>query len=227
MKQKIWHISDTHTHEQLLKIPDVDIVIHSGDFSNYYDKYKNYHESINFIHWFGKLPIKHKVLIAGNHDASAYHKDLDLMSWIKYYGIHYLEDSIIEIESLKIYGNPTTPTFGNWYFMKARHKMDEVWKNIPENIDIFIGHGPPKGILDLSYDYNGNIERCGDKALLNHLSNKKQLKLVCFGHIHNNEDIVNAGTMKLANSDIIFSNGSIVTDRKFGKITSNGNIFEL
>jgi len=48
-----------------------------------------------------------------------------------------------------------------------------------------------------------------------------------FGHIHNNEDIVNAGIRKVYGLDTIFSNGSVVTDRKFGKLTSNGNIFEL
>ena len=48
-----------------------------------------------------------------------------------------------------------------------------------------------------------------------------------FGHIHNNEDIVNAGIRKVYGLDTIFSNGSVVTDRKFGKLTINGNIFEL
>ena len=48
-----------------------------------------------------------------------------------------------------------------------------------------------------------------------------------FGHIHNNEDIVNTGTRKLYGLDTTFSNGSVVTDRKFGRVTSNGNIFEL
>ena len=41
------------------------------------------------------------------------------------------------------------------------------------------------------------------------------------------EDIINAGTMKLSISDTIYSNGSVVTDGKFGKLSSNGNIFEI
>ena len=41
------------------------------------------------------------------------------------------------------------------------------------------------------------------------------------------EGVYNAGTIKLANLDTIFSNGSVVTDGKFGKLSSNGNIFEL
>ena len=46
-----------------------------------------------------------------------------------------------------------------------------------------------------------------------------------FGHIHDNKDIMNAGTMWLAtHPDICFSNGSVVTDGKFGKCSNNGNI---
>jgi hypothetical protein len=48
-----------------------------------------------------------------------------------------------------------------------------------------------------------------------------------FGHIHNNDEIINAGTMKLSICDTIFSNGSVVTDRRFGKLSSNGNIINL
>jgi len=52
-------------------------------------------------------------------------------------------------------------------------------------------------------------------------------KLCLFGHIHNCQDIINAGTMKLSNHDTIYSNGSVVTDGKFGKVMSNGNVFEI
>ena len=36
--------------------------------------------------------------------------------------------------------------------------------------------------------------------------------------------LVNAGILKLSAHPTIFSNGSIVTDRKFGTLSSNGNI---
>ena len=39
---KILHISDTHGFHNLLTIPkDIDMVIHSGDSTNYKDLYKN------------------------------------------------------------------------------------------------------------------------------------------------------------------------------------------
>ena len=60
--KRIWHISDTHSHHRLLTIPEnIDIVIHSGDESNYKDQYQNEPEFRDFILWFANLPIKHKV----------------------------------------------------------------------------------------------------------------------------------------------------------------------
>ena len=224
---KIWHIGDSHSYHSLLKIPDnIDIVIHSGDFSNYYDVYKNEPETRDFLNWYSALPIKHKVLIAGNHDAVAFHEGKKFKELCKEYCIDYLENESIEIEGIKIWGSPHTPQFGNWYFMKNRSKLDRVWQSIPDDTDIVVVHTPPKGILDLSYDRAHNVEMCGCSALKKRLL-KIQPKLCLFGHIHNNDDIINAGTTKLAGYDTIFSNGSVVTDGKFGILSSNGNILEI
>jgi hypothetical protein len=54
-----------------------------------------------------------------------------------------------------------------------------------------------------------------------------QPQYMLFGHIHNCRDIINAGMLKLSAYDTWFSNGSVVTDGKFGKLTSNGNILEV
>lgn len=227
-KLKILHISDTHGYHALLNIPnDIDMIIHSGDFSNYKDYYSNEPEMLSFIHWFGNLKVKYKVLIAGNHDACPAIAPKDFLDWCIYYGIHYLEHEEITIEGLKIFGSPYTPTFGNWHFNKDRSKLDGYWNKIPDDTDILVVHGPPKGCLDLSYNREGVLEFCGCKSLKNHVLNRLNLKYCLFGHIHNFEDIINAGTMKLSCSNTIFSNGSVVTDRKFGILTSQGNVFEL
>jgi len=227
-KLKIWHISDTHGYHDLLNIPEnIDIVIHSGDFSNYYDVYKNEPEALNFLHWFGNLSIKYKILIAGNHDAYVFHMKTKFKELCKDYNIIYLENEGTEIEDIKFWGSPNTPNFGNWYFMKDRGKLDKHWSYVPDNIDIFICHGPCKGILDLSYDRDDKLVFCGDKSLKNHILNRIKPKLFLSGHIHNCDDIINAGTQKLSAYDTIFSNGSVVTDRKFGILSSNGNILEI
>lgn len=224
---KIWHISDTHTFHDLLVIPKgIDMVIHSGDCSNPRDPYNNEPEVRKFIDWYKDLPIEHKIYVAGNHDTSI---EKGLVKKIDFSGhnIHYLENDYINIEGIKIFGSPHTPQFGQWAFMKDRNKLDRFWRNaIHEYADIIVTHGPPKGALDKSYNRDGNMEMCGDKSLLNRVF-ELEPKLCLFGHIHNCEDIVNAGTLKFGNYETIFSNGSVVTDRKFGKLSSNGNIFEI
>lgn len=223
---KIWHISDTHTYHGLLDVPkDIDMVIFSGDCSNPKDPYKNRVEVENFIHWYSSLPIKYKIFVPGNHDTSIERNFITKNDFTSK-DIIYLENDFVEIEGLKIWGSPITPTFGEWAFMKARHKTHEVWKHIPDDTDIVIIHGPPAGILDLSYNRQNQLESCGDLSLKKRLLDIKP-KLVCFGHIHNCEDVINAGTMKLSIRDTIYSNGSVVTDNKFGKLTSNGNMFEI
>lgn len=225
---KIWHISDTHGYHDLLSIPEnIDIVINSGDCSNDKNPYNNESEVRNFIDWYKSLPIKYKIFVAGNHDTSI-EKGLVKQKDFFNNDIIYLEDDYIHIEGLKIHGSPVTPNFGNWSFMKGRDKLDKHWqRTIEDDVDILVVHGPPKGILDISDDRDGKLEYCGCKALKRHVMNRIKPKLMLFGHIHNSDDIINAGTMKLSICDTIFSNGSVVTDRRFGKLTSNGNIFDI
>lgn len=221
---KIFHCSDTHGYHDLLEIPKgIDLMIHSGDASNSRDPYNNEPEMRKFIDWYKNVDIKYKVYVAGNHDTSI-EKGLVTKKDFEDAGIIYLENEYVTIQDIKIFGSPHTPQFGNWSFMKDRVKLERFWrKAINEPCDIVVTHGPPKGMLDKSYDRAGKMEMCGDRSLLNRII-EIQPKLVCFGHIHNTEDIVNAGVMQTSNHKIVYSNGSVVTDGKFGKLTSNGNI---
>jgi Icc-related predicted phosphoesterase len=226
--KRLWHISDTHGNHGLLQIPNnIDIVIHSGDFTNHYDVYKNEPEMKDFIHWYKSLPIKHKVLIAGNHDAYVFKYNKDFRKLCKDYNIIYLENESITIDGINIFGSPYTPTFGNWYFMKDRAKLHNLWSNIPINTNILVVHGPPKGILDCSYNKEGVMETCGCSALRKHVLNILKLKLCLFGHIHDVDDILNQGIRTVGDVKTVFSNGSVVKDGKFGYISNHGNILEI
>lgn len=216
MKIKI--ISDTHGHHNLLNLEkDIDMIIHCGDSTNYKDLFRNQLEFDNFIKWYSEFDIKHKVLIAGNHDAWATKKyNIDK---VKDLGITYLEHEYIEIEGLKIFGSPYTPNFCNWYFMKDRSKLDQYWKVLESDIDILVTHGPPKGMLDLAKDRENNLEFCGDLSLFNKVKQVKP-KYHCFGHIHNNDNCYNQGIRVFR--DITFINASVVTDGNFGHLSSQG-----
>lgn len=221
---KIFHFSDTHSfHGQLYVPPEADILIFSGDESNYHNPVRNLPETLDFIEWYSSLPNKHKIFVAGNHSSAIHHK-LVSRKEIEDKGIIYLENESTEVEGLKIWGSPISPTFGDWYFMRARGKIYKVWETIPEDTDILVTHTPPSGKLDLAYSRDNKLEFCGCRNLLKNVYRVKP-KLHCFGHLHTNEDIVNAGVVY--NGTTHFSNGSVVTDGRFGTLTSRGNLFEL
>ena len=226
---RIWHISDTHGMHGWLKVPtDVDMVIHSGDCSNPANPYLNEPEVRNFIEWYKSLPIPYKVFVAGNHDTSI-EKRLVRSSDFTDAGIIYLENDFDQIEGLVIWGTPITPAFGTgWAWNRKREKMDALWKSIPENTDIVVSHGPPKGVLDLSYNRINELEFCGCTAMKKNML-RLQPKAVLFGHIHNFQDITNAGTMKVHGCDTIFSNGSCAHDGKFFNMSylNHGNIITI
>lgn len=164
-------------------------------------------------------------MIAGNHDSSIesnYFTKSDFQSR----GIIYLEDDFVVVEGIKIYGSPVTPTFGNWLFMKSRNKLHEHWQHIPDDIDIMVVHGPPRSILDLSYNQDNKLEFCGCTALAKRMYQIKP-KYCMFGHIHNFKDLNNAGFVQFPSHKTIYSNGTCVEDGRFDKgIVNHGNLFK-
>ena len=226
---KILHLSDTHgMHAQipLSRFDGIDMVIHSGDCSNSKNLMNSMVEISEFLEWYQQVPVGIKIFVAGNHDTAIARKRIDHADMLLR-DIIYLENESIEIEGLKIWGSPITPTFGDWSFMKARDKTHEVWKNIPNDADIVIIHGPPKGVRDLSYNRQNQLEMCGDLALTKRIFEVKP-KLMLFGHIHNFKDIENQGISKYSKTPTVFSNGSCVEDGRFDYgLTSFGNILEI
>lgn len=235
---RIWHISDTHGHHKKLTIPkDIDLVIHSGDATNYRDPYRNEQEMREFLTWFDHLRIPNKVFVAGNHDTSV-EKTLVHPEDIKNLGIKYLFMDSVEIMGMKIWGSPFVPTYGDWAFMKPRYQMmEKVWDFVDNDADIIVTHTPPMGILDVTDSYiqttNGSqknrmmiLENVGCEHLRKKIF-KLEPKLHCFGHIHGSRDIFNAGTKKLSGFKTIFSNGSCCSDKNKGRFEFSGNVIEL
>lgn len=229
MSLKILHISDTHSMHDLFPMKEfegIDMVIHTGDCSNSPFPTSSNKEIMEFLEWYEKVPVKYKILVAGNHDTAIARRIISSED-IKLRGIVYLENESIEIEGVKIWGSPITPTFGDWSFMKTRDKIHEVWKNIPDDTDILAVHGPPRGVRDLTYNRENKLEMCGDRSLCKRIIEIKP-QLVLFGHIHNFKDIVNQGVSTYSHLPTKFSNGSCVCDGRFDfGLTSFGNKFEI
>ena len=223
---KVLHISDTHGYHDLLSIQDdIDMVIHSGDAANYRDPYTNEAEMWKFLDWYAAVPVRHKIYVPGNHDSSIFH-GLIKPERFRDRGIHCVIDQSIEIDGVKLWGSPWTPTFGNWSYNRDRSKLNKLWMTIPDDTDVVITHGPPMGVLDLSRNAQGELEMCGCSAL------KKRVLVIqpryhLFGHIHNYDNIINAGQTQLSGYKTVFSNASVVTDGRFGQLSSRGYIFDL
>lgn len=168
-------ISDTHGQEAWLDLPSGDILIHCGDFG------LNSIADLEYTNrWFSKQDFKYKIFVAGNHDFACYRLQKHLVKgYLK--DIIYLQDDLIEIEGLRIYGSPWTPKFNDWAFMLNRNSFElkRIWQKIPENLDFLITHCPPVSILDRN-TYNNP---CGCELLYQEVLYKMP-KYHVFGHIH-------------------------------------------
>lgn len=225
----IWHFSDTHGNHRLINVPvDIDIAVFSGDAGTYRNSAMNEPIVKDFIDWYSELPIDTKIYVAGNHDSSIEQR-LVTADNFKEKGIIYLENEALTIcqkgIEINFWGSPFTPSFGQWSFMKSRSKLHKIWSLIPNNTDILITHGPPKGILDLAPKYGGELEMCGCANL------RKKVEEIepdfhFFGHIHDNvaQQYNNAGVKRIANLETIFSNASACRDGDMNNIHFNGNI---
>jgi len=173
---KVVLISDTHGFEP--KVPDGDILIHAGDLTS-----KGTHNQISAAgSWLRSLPHKYKIVIAGNHDFLFERNQADALSMLGS-GFVYLENSSVTIEGIKIYGSPVTPRFYDWAFNVDRGEpLRKYWDTIPEDTDILVTHGPPKGVLDQA-SASMNTFHCGCEELLLALK-RIHPKIHVFGHIH-------------------------------------------
>lgn len=118
----ILHISDTHGHHsELTKLPEADVIIHSGDFTLAGSEI----EALDFLEWFCNLPYHHKIFICGNHDDCLYGADIDGLDD----NVHYLCNSGVEIAGVKFYGVPMF--MGDCITDRQSHNI----ANIPEDIE--------------------------------------------------------------------------------------------
>ena len=163
-------------------------------------------ELAEFLDWLDARPVKHKVVIAGNHDrfmdpdhpkeVSCEEDINDLIS--RYPSIHYLNDSGITIDNISFWGSPIQPAFGGWAFNRERGEdINQHWHKIPAKVDVLITHGPPFGILDQIIPLHWE-EHIGCRNLLDAVVEVKP-KFHVFGHIHGSFGKVDLGNTVFCN----------------------------
>ena len=231
------HGARIHTR---ITIPECDILIHSGDiggrtdlveletfllwFSRQPAKYKIFvagnHDICLDSKWVTNL-------LGQGRDSEAVfaevanHRAIKLVNeYVKLYpGLIYLDDDSVEIEGLVIYGSPYSPSFHrrNWAFNADRgSEIRAIWKQIPKNTNILVTHGPPHGILDIIPENfkqtpDEDVHRGCEELLKVIETDLKNLKLHCFGHIHEGPTLIQS--IDIEGRPIIFSNGAAVDNR--------------
>ena len=206
---KIAFISDLHCKQKEWKkrldpsirdeFDSCDVIVFAGDCTRI-GRLET--EAIPFLNWLNRQKAPHKIMVAGNHDfcfdtnfktytslgdlrhadKETHNTDEDISSLISYFPtITYLNDSGVEIDGIKYWGSPISSWFHDWAFNR-KDDIIEHWDMIPNDTDVLITHGNPKGILDEAQ--NGyHIESVGCHELLVSCYRVKP-KIHVFGHIH-------------------------------------------
>ncbi|TKA67327.1 hypothetical protein B0A49_04625 [Cryomyces minteri] len=158
-------ISDTHT---LLpaSIPPGDLLIHAGDLTTAGTPAELQAQ----IDWLRSLPHRHKVVVAGNHDAwldprsRATLSAEDQAATVDWTGIHYLQHAATTLafrsrspdktssatRTLTVYGAPHIPACGPDSFAFQYPRGSDAWTDVlPAGMDVLVTHTPPKHHCDL------------------------------------------------------------------------------
>lgn len=191
---KIVAISDVHGRWNKLTIPECDLLISSGDYSFRGERHmvKDFHE------WLNRQPAKHIISVQGNHEkwVEAHFQEAKELALSVCPRVHFVEHELVEIEGVKIFCSAWTPWFHNWAYnahrsldSAQRHQqpyIDDKWKDIPQDTNIVVTHGPVHGILDLVYQVDGVTprERVGCDLLGQRIQQLPDCKIHICGHIH-------------------------------------------
>ena len=136
--------------------------------------------STTFREWHAALRVKWTVAVWGNHDFVGKYWDDEMAAaanipWV------LLQDSAADVDGVRLWGTPYTPTFYNWAFMEDESQLVKRFGAIPEELDILVSHGPPMWCCDRAY----GAEHVGSKALYGQLMglDVPPKHIIC-GHIH-------------------------------------------
>lgn len=121
MSTTIVAMADTHGEHDRIDVPDGDILIHAGDFTQFGE-----HRD-DFLQWFKDQPHEHKALIMGNHESMGMTR----------FALDEFEQQLRSDEALSYVG-----------IVPKRVGGLMVGGQTEGELDIMVTHRPPQGILD-------------------------------------------------------------------------------
>lgn len=191
MINEILCLSDTHGRHRLLReLPDADMVVHCGDFTEIGTE----DEALDFLEWFCDLPYRHKIFTLGNHDECLFGADIEGLDS----NVHFLCNTGIEIEGVKFYAVP--------FFIEGFG--DSPADKIPHGTDMVIMHQPPYGILDKTCESGYGEVLMGSESLMSRIAQVKP-GLCVFGHVHQRYGISEQDGTVFVNASILKEDGGL------------------
>jgi hypothetical protein len=169
------------THGFLPDFPEADLGVVAGDFVPF-DGWHRPHEQRFWVReifapWLKAQPVGHWIVIAGNHELMLQGRP----GAMEEVPCEYLDEATTEYGGLKIFGSAWIPLFFDWAFMAEDEQLAWRWRKIPEDVDVLVTHGPPRGFGDRS---GYGDRQAGSKTLRARLLELPKLQLHLFGHIH-------------------------------------------
>ena len=187
MTVRIVCVSDTHSQLRKVEIPDGDVLVHAGDLT----RAGTVNDLARQFKLLNKMPHEHIVVIAGNHDHGLQRiPQLVKLYRQRYPRVRYLDAVKERVAGIKVWGSPWTPWFFDWAFNFPRGSAgdDEAvlhYSGIPDDTQLLITHGPPRGILDQLDDKGSKpFAHVGSIALRDRINGLAALRAHVFGHIH-------------------------------------------
>jgi Icc-related predicted phosphoesterase len=191
---KVVAVSDIHGWF-LPDIPECDLLLIAGDICpGNHDT--GVMEQLRFLvgpfrKWLDEVPARTVAATFGNHDwiGRTPHLIPPDLRWT------LLVDQTAVIDGYVVHGTPWSLPFGGYAYMEPEDRLVERYTAVPDNCDILISHGPPKGYGDrIPWD----CANVGSVALLDCIQRATPQLVVC-GHIHPSYGRWQVGATTVAN----------------------------
>lgn len=195
---RILHVSDLHGTMPKIVDDSWDVMVNTGDWQPTKgrragdDKIRPraewlYQEQwvrrnlVQIAEWLRGRPM---IFVPGNHD---YYNPVPMLRTV---GIDAIDANLtlVELGGLRFYGVPHIPfhpkfdLFPEWNRQVPEAEIAEIMKAVPRDIDVFLAHCPPAGILD-----QHGKRRFGSSAILHAFEHEWEAdfpRLYLCGHIH-------------------------------------------
>lgn len=191
---KICFIADSHCQHRKLTIPKCDLLIHCGDICTFQREDEQVLQDID--EWFAEIPAAQVIVVGGNHDFMLQQQQFAFRH------ATLLQDSLIEVQGLSIYGSPWCPELRGFAYYASDEELIERWRAIPRDIDVLVTHTPPYGYLDLPSSGQAHL---GCRHLRAELARIRP-RVHAFGHVH-------ASYGSCVHDDVQFINAAVVGGR--------------